>query len=234
MERIALAMHDAVAAEGMGFDAARAAATSVADATATQLEGNEAGSALLALNRWALEAIDSGISLGVVVAAMHAGVGAVVGFAADEDPATVAPLVKAASRVGDEVASTAARSLEERQRIAAKRRWTAPTASAMPQAASRCPPRTSRGPRCHGRALAEAIDCDWAAVAEREGDGRLAITALVGRGTGWAQRWRLTEESGFCARVLASGRRSRRPTPSRSATRAPIARRRSWHRRSCR
>ena len=78
VERIALAMHDAVAAEGVGFDAARAAATSVADATAAQLEGNEAGSAVLALNRWALEAIDSGISLGVVVAAMHAGVGAVV------------------------------------------------------------------------------------------------------------------------------------------------------------
>ena len=206
VERIALAMHDAVAAEGVGFDAARAAATSVADATAAQLEGNEAGSAVLALNRWALECIDSGISLGVVVAAMHAGVGAVVGFAADEDPATVAPLAKAASRVGDEVASTAARSLEERQRIAAKRR--SDRADRFSHAAGRIAMSAAdvrEALDAMAGALAEAIDCDWAAVAEREGDGRLAITALVGRGTGWAQRWRLTEESGFCARVLASG-----------------------------
>jgi len=206
LERVALAMHDPVAAEGVAFEDARGAATAVVDATSAALEGNESGSAVLALNRWALEALRSGISLGVVVAALHAGVGAVVAFAADEDPASVAPLAKAASRVGDEVASTAARTLEEQQQYAAKRR--ADRADRFAAAAGRIAIAAADvrdALDAMAGALAEAIDCDWSAVAEREGHGRLAITALVGRGTGWAQRWRLTEDGGFCGRVISSG-----------------------------
>ncbi len=55
------------------------------------------------------------------------------------------------------------------------------------------------------RAAVATLDCDWAAVALREQDGRLVITALDGRGVGWAQRWTLSEHDGFCARVLAVG-----------------------------
>ena len=55
------------------------------------------------------------------------------------------------------------------------------------------------------RAAVATLDCDWAAVALREQDGRLVIAALEGRGAGWAQRWSLSEQDGFCARVLASG-----------------------------
>ena len=43
------------------------------------------------------------------------------------------------------------------------------------------------------RAGVSTLDCDWAAVALREGGGRLGIAALEGRGVGWAQRWSLSE-----------------------------------------
>jgi GAF domain-containing protein len=206
VERVALDVHDAIAAEGASFAGAREAAGAWVDAVEAAIAGRYAPSAVSVINRHALASLDAGISLGAVMAGVHAATGAMVALVGEHEPRAVPPVARAAGGIGGEVAATAGRSLEERARMQLKRR--ADRADRFREAAGAV---TAAALDAGGvlqtlaRAATATLDCDWAAIALREGDGRLAITALEGRGAGWAQRWSLTEREGFAARVLSGG-----------------------------
>ena len=206
IERVALEMHDALAAEGASFPQVREVATAWVEAVTAALAGRYAPSAVSLLDQAALRSLDAGVSLGAVVASVQAAIGAFLAVAGEHAPQTVAPIARAAGGLGGEVAATAARSLEERARMQLKRR--SDRADRFRDALGRI----AAAALDAGGALQElaragvsTLDCDWAAVAMREGGGRLGIAALEGRGVGWAQRWSLSESEGFCARVLKSG-----------------------------
>jgi GAF domain-containing protein len=206
VERIALDLHDAVAADGASFANAREVAAAWVEAVGAALAGRYAPRAVSSLNRDALRALDDGSSLGTVIAGMNAAVGAMMTVAADLDPRAVAAVARAAGEIAGELGSAAARSLEERSRMQLKRR--ADRADRFREAAGAVAAAALDADgvlQALVRAAVATLDCDWAAVALREQDGRLGIAALEGRGAGWAQRWSLSEQDGFCARVLASG-----------------------------
>ncbi len=206
VERVALDLHDAVAADGGSFGDARAASSAWVDAVAGALAGRYVPSAVSILNQDALRSLDHGIPLGTVISSINAAVGAMAAVVAEADPRAVAVVARAAGQLAGEVAGTAARSLEERARMQLKRR--SDRADRFREAAgSVAAAALDAGGVLQSlvRAAAVTLDCDWAAVALRECDGRLGIAALEGRGAGWAQRWSLSEHEGFCARVLASG-----------------------------
>ncbi len=206
VERVALDLHDTLAADGISFASARESAAAWVEAVAATLAGRYAPSEIAILNRHALRDLDAGVALGGVIAGVSAALSAMATVAAESDPRAVVHVARAAGEVGAEVAGTAARSLEERARMQLKRRGDrsdrfreaagAVTAAALD---------TGGALAALVRSAATTLDCDWAAVALREGDGSLAIAAIEGRGAGWAQRWHLDEERGFCARVLSGG-----------------------------
>jgi GAF domain-containing protein len=206
VERVALDMHDTLAAEGASFAGAREAATAWVDAVEAAIAGRYAPSAVSVLNRHALASLDAGITLGTVMAGVHAATGAMVALVGEQEPRAVPPVSRAAGGIGGEVAAAAGRSLEERARMQLKRR--ADRADRFREAAGAVTAATldvGGVLQTLARAAISTLDCDWAAIALRESDGRLAITALEGRGAGWAQRWTLSEREGFAARVLSSG-----------------------------
>ncbi len=206
VERIALDLHDAVATDGSSFASAREVAAAWVEAVGGALAGRYAPRAVSSLNSDALRALDQGRSLGTVISGVNAAVGAMMTVAAELDPRAVAAVARAAGEIAGELGSAAARSLEERSRMQLKRR--ADRADRFREAAGAVAAAALDADgvlQALVRAAVATLDCDWAAVALREQDGRLVIAALEGRGAGWAQRWSLSEQDGFCARVLASG-----------------------------
>ena len=206
VERIALDLHDTVAADGSSFASAREVAAAWVEAVGAALAGRYAPRAVSSLNRDALRALDHGRSLGAVISGVNAAVGAMMTVAAELDPRAVAAVARAAGEIAGELGAAAARSLEERSRMQLKRR--ADRADRFREAAGAVAAAALDADgvlQALVRAAVATLDCDWAAVALREQDGRLVIAALEGRGAGWAQRWSLSEQDGFCARVLASG-----------------------------
>jgi GAF domain-containing protein len=206
VQRLALAAHDVVVSEGVGFADVRPAAEAAVEAVEAALAGSYASRAVSALNRDVLRAIDAGVSLGLLVAAVQAGFGALVGAVAEVDARVVPAVARVGSAIASEVSGTAARSLEERSRSARRHRFE--RADRFREAAGEIAATALDAERALGTlaaATARTLDCDWAAVAFPEDDGRLVITALEGRGAGWAQRWTLRVDDGFCARALIAG-----------------------------
>src|SRR4051794_29707533 len=122
VERIALDLHDTVAADGSSFASAREVAAAWVEAVGAALAGRYAPRAVSSLNRDALRALDHGRSLGAVISGVNAAVGAMMTVAAELDPRAVAAVARAAGEIAGELGAAAGRSLEERSRMQLKRR----------------------------------------------------------------------------------------------------------------
>ncbi|CAA9526934.1 MAG: hypothetical protein AVDCRST_MAG79-589, partial [uncultured Thermoleophilia bacterium] len=204
-EAIALAAHDVLVSDRVGFADVRDGAAAAMEAVEAVLAGSYAPSAVSNLNRLALRAIDRGVPLGVLVAAVQVAFGVFVSAVGEGEPRAVAAAGRAGSVVASEVSGTAARSLEERNRSALRRRFD--RADRFRQAAGDIAATAvdvGRVLAALAGATVRTLDYDWAAVALRESDGRLTIAALEGRGAGWSQRWALRDDAGFAGRALAS------------------------------
>ena len=162
--RIALDLHDAVAADGASFANAREVAAAWVEAVGAALAGRYAPRAVSSLNRDALRALDDGSSLGTVISGMNAAVGAMMTVAADLDPRAVAAVARAAGEIAGELGSAAARSLEERSRMQLKRR--ADRADRFREAAGAVAAAALDADgvlQALVRAAVATLDCDWAA-----------------------------------------------------------------------
>jgi hypothetical protein len=139
-EAIALAAHDVLVSDRVGFASVRDGATAAIEAVEAVLAGSYAPSAVSTLNRLALRAIDRGVPLGVLVAAVQASFGVLVAVVGEAEPRAVAAAARASSVVASEVSGTA----PARSRSAIARRCAG--GSIVPTASDRRPGTWRRRP----------------------------------------------------------------------------------------